>query len=69
MNGTKIITSLEELETQKDDGEVKLKYGVSITDACVDWDMTMTMLDELNEVISPLSSVFLLTLMDLSNRL
>ncbi|KDQ24069.1 hypothetical protein PLEOSDRAFT_1048814 [Pleurotus ostreatus PC15] len=46
-----------------------LKYGVSITDACVDWDMTMTMLDELNEVISPLSSVFLLMLMDLSNRL
>lgn len=53
MNGAKIITDLDELETEKDDGEVKLKYGVSITDACVDWDMTTTMLDELNEVITP----------------
>ena len=28
----------------------KLKYGVSITDACVHWDMTLEMLDEVNEV-------------------
>jgi hypothetical protein len=27
-----------------------LKYGVSITDACVDWPMTVDMLDGLNEV-------------------
>lgn len=28
----------------------KLKYGVSVTDACVDWAMTLDMLDEVNEV-------------------
>lgn len=32
------------------EGARGLKYGVSITDACVDWDMTVAMLDELNEV-------------------
>lgn len=32
------------------EGPQGLKYGVSITDACVDWEMTVPMLDELNEV-------------------
>lgn len=32
------------------EGPAGLKYGVSITDACVDWDTTVTMLDQLNEV-------------------
>lgn len=27
-----------------------LKYGVSVTDACVDWETTIPMLDKLNEV-------------------
>lgn len=31
-------------------GPQDLKYGVSITDACVDWEMTVGMLDDLNEV-------------------
>ena len=29
----------------------KLKHGVSVTDACVDWAMTIDMLDELNEAV------------------
>ncbi|KII90273.1 hypothetical protein PLICRDRAFT_40470 [Plicaturopsis crispa FD-325 SS-3] len=33
----------------KDEGG--LEWGVSITDACVDWDMTVGMLDELNEAV------------------
>ena len=31
-------------------GPQDLKYGISITDACVDWEMTVGMLDQLNEV-------------------
>jgi hypothetical protein len=31
-------------------GPAALKYGVSITDACVDWQMTVEMLDRLDEV-------------------
>jgi 3-deoxy-7-phosphoheptulonate synthase len=34
------------------EGPSGLKYGVSITDACVDWDTTVEMLDRLNEVCS-----------------
>ncbi|KAG6853860.1 hypothetical protein C0991_000621 [Blastosporella zonata] len=34
------------------EGPVGLKYGVSITDACVDWERTVTMLDKLNEAVS-----------------
>ena len=32
------------------EGPKGLKYGVSITDACVDWAATVPMLDKLNEV-------------------
>jgi len=32
------------------DGASKLKRGVSITDACVDFEMTVEMLDGLNKV-------------------
>ena len=35
-------------------GPAALKHGVSITDACVDWENTVNMLDSLNEVWSPL---------------
>ena len=31
-------------------GPAALKHGVSITDACVDWESTVIMLDSLNEV-------------------
>jgi 3-deoxy-7-phosphoheptulonate synthase len=31
-------------------GPGALKPGISITDACVDWDTTVKMLDNLNEV-------------------
>ena len=32
------------------EGPAALKYGVSITDACVDWATTVDMLDRLNQV-------------------
>lgn len=34
------------------EGPGALKYGVSITDACVDWAKTVGMLDNLNKVRS-----------------
>lgn len=41
------------------EGPQGLQYGVSITDACVDWATTLPMLDKLNEVslsVGPLNS-------------
>jgi 3-deoxy-7-phosphoheptulonate synthase len=35
------------------EGPSGLKYGVSITDACVDWQTTVGMLDRLNIVHVP----------------
>ena len=35
------------------EGPSSLKYGVSITDACVDWQTTVGMLDRLNDVRIP----------------
>lgn len=32
------------------EGPANLKYGVSITDACIDWQTTVAMLDRLNSV-------------------
>ncbi|THH31388.1 hypothetical protein EUX98_g2805 [Antrodiella citrinella] len=32
-------------------GPQDLKYGVSITDACVDWEMTVDMLNDLNDAV------------------
>lgn len=34
------------------EGPNGLKYGVSITDACIDWDTTVSVLDKLNEAVS-----------------
>jgi 3-deoxy-7-phosphoheptulonate synthase len=34
-----------------DEGPQGLKWGVSITDACVDWERTVVMLDNLNEAV------------------
>jgi len=39
------------------EGPKGLKYGVSITDACVDWATTVPMLDKLNEVSYPVFSL------------
>jgi 3-deoxy-7-phosphoheptulonate synthase len=33
-----------------EDGPDGLRWGVSITDACVNWEKTAAMLDRLNEV-------------------
>lgn len=33
-----------------DDGPQGLKHGVSITDACIDWETTVVVLAQLNEV-------------------
>jgi len=35
-----------------EDGPDGLRWGVSITDACVDWERTVAMLDKLNEAVS-----------------
>lgn len=32
------------------EGPSALKYGVSITDACIDWETTITVLENLNAV-------------------
>lgn len=32
------------------EGASALKYGVSITDACINWDTTVEMLNKLNDV-------------------
>lgn len=40
----------QDVPPESEGGASKLKYGVSITDACVDWQMTVEILDSLNEV-------------------
>ena len=42
------------------EGPSGLKYGVSITDACIDWDTTLTVLQKLNEVWARVQSAFAL---------
>jgi len=39
------------------EGPKGLKYGVSITDACVDWATTVPMLDKLNKVRDSITSL------------
>ncbi|TDL26789.1 3-deoxy-7-phosphoheptulonate synthase [Rickenella mellea] len=41
----------QDVPAPEDGGASKLRYGVSITDACVDWEMTKGMLDELNKAV------------------
>ncbi len=43
------------------EGPQGLKYGVSITDACVDWETTVGMLERLNEVCGRSSCVVTLS--------
>lgn len=49
------------------EGPSGLKYGVSITDACVDWQTTVGMLDRLN-IVRVLSFVLQTYHVDLSRR-
>jgi 3-deoxy-7-phosphoheptulonate synthase len=41
------------------EGPSALKYGVSITDGCVDWETTVAMLDELNKAVHQRRSAIL----------
>jgi len=41
----------QDVPPESEGGKSKLKYGVSITDACVNWDSTVAMLDKLNEAV------------------
>ena len=47
----------QDVPSDEDGGPAALKYGVSITDACVDWQTTVTMLDQLNDVSLQISSL------------
>lgn len=47
--GAVMIESNINSGNQKCDGKTPLQYGVSITDACVDWDGTLAILDTLAE--------------------
>ncbi len=47
--GAVMIESNINSGNQKCDGQSPLQYGVSITDACVDWDGTLAILDTLAE--------------------
>lgn len=49
---TMIESNLGEGAQKLGDGDLsKLKYGVSVTDECVSWETTVTMLDELAEAV------------------
>jgi 3-deoxy-7-phosphoheptulonate synthase len=48
--GVMIESNLEAGNQKTPNGKIGLKRGVSITDACVDWTMTIPMLKELNDV-------------------
>jgi len=41
------------------EGPTDLKYGVSITDACIDWQTTVTILDRLNRAVQERRTVLL----------
>ncbi|KAH9011599.1 3-deoxy-7-phosphoheptulonate synthase [Lactarius hengduanensis] len=41
------------------EGPANLKYGVSITDACIDWQTTVTMLDRLNSAVQERRTVLI----------
>ena len=48
--GIMLESNLKGGKQSSDLGRDKLEYGVSITDACVDWDMTVDVLDTLSQV-------------------
>lgn len=41
------------------EGPAGLKHGVSITDACVDWQTTVEMLDNLNQAVATRRNIIL----------
>lgn len=49
ITGIMIESNLREGKQSSDKGRENLEYGVSITDACIDWNATLTVLDELNK--------------------
>ncbi|BEI79926.1 hypothetical protein CcaverHIS002_0104550 [Cutaneotrichosporon cavernicola] len=49
ITGIMIESHLNEGKQSSDLPRDQMKYGVSITDACIDWDVTVTTLDELNQ--------------------
>lgn len=46
----RLESNLKGGKQSSDKGRENLEYGVSITDACVDWEMTLDILDNLNQV-------------------
>lgn len=49
ITGVMIESNLREGKQSSDKGRDNLEYGVSITDACIDWESTITTLDTLNK--------------------
>ncbi|TYJ58177.1 3-deoxy-7-phosphoheptulonate synthase [Cryptococcus floricola] len=49
ITGIMFESNLKGGKQSSDLGRENLEYGVSITDACVDWEMTVDMLDNLNQ--------------------
>lgn len=49
ITGIMIESNLAEGKQSSDKGREGLKYGVSITDACIDWESTLDTLDVLNK--------------------
>ena len=46
-----INSGKQDIPSVEEGGASALKYGVSITDACVDYETTRSMLDELNAAV------------------
>jgi len=55
-----INSGRQDIPSESEGGPKGLKYGVSITDACVDWDQTVEMLKELNEAVGVRKELLLL---------
>lgn len=54
-----INSGRQDVPPESEGGKAKLKYGVSITDACVDWETTVAMLDRLNQAVGKRREVLL----------
>jgi 3-deoxy-7-phosphoheptulonate synthase len=48
ITGIMIESNLKEGNQKSNNGRASLEYGVSITDACIDWESTVSTLDNLN---------------------
>lgn len=67
--GVMIESNLEAGNQKTPTGKVGLKRGVSITDACVDWETTKPMLRSLNDVSSLFFSLSAATLRSYAARI